>query len=336
MISYVFKTRVVFKLRKRREKIVQIYGGSGADRNLLRECSPRIKDFEDIKPTLSNLQNEFEQEKKIFFNKLPKLIDDGKDTLEELNKREEEIEESWNIKIKETKNDINENKWKFWKYFDLLIKDKITKPREIRIAQNEISEQEKVIYNLENNPDNVYANEQDELISEINQLERAFNSPDYSGAYGELRTLKELRKLSDDYYVFCDLKIALKDYKRYHGNRNLKSAQMDFTVVGPTGIFLIEVKNWSDEYLRNNRGISPHEQVDRANLVLWIYLKNHSFLYKPKITKVIVPIQHNIKYNPNYKSVLIRDVTNLQQFIENNDRNNLSESRIRKIVSILR
>lgn len=107
-------------------------------------------------------------------------------------------------------------------------------------------------------------------------------------------------------------------------------------MVGPTGIFLIEVKNWSDEYLRNYRGISPHEQLDGANLVLWIYLKNHSFFYKPKITKVIVPIQHNIKYNQYYKSVLIRDVTNLQRFIENNDRNNLSESRIRKIVSILK
>jgi hypothetical protein len=316
--------------------MVQLYGWSGADRNLLRECSPRIKDFEDIKPTLTNLKNEFEKDKKKFFDKLPQLVDDEKGTLEELNKREEEIEESWNIRIKEAKNDINENKWKIWKYFDLLYKEKILKPREIRIAQNNISEQEKIIHKLENNPDEVYAKEQDELISEINQLERAFNSPDYSGAYGELKTLKELKKLSDDYYVFCDLELSLKDYVRYHGIRNLRSAQMDFTVVGPTGIFLIEVKNWSNEYLRNNRGISPHEQVDRANLVLWIYLKNHSFFYKPKITKVIVPIQHNIKYNPNYKSVLIKDVANLKQFIENKDRNNLSESRIRKIVSILK
>jgi len=110
---------------------------------------------------------------------------------------------------------------------------------------------------------------------------------------------------------------------------------MDFVVVGPTGIYIIEVKNWSNATL-NNRHFSPHEQVDRAGKVLWRYLKNNTIFYSPRITKVLVPIQRNIQYDSHYKSVLIRDAQNLSNFIENNTRYTISEKRVNSIVSILR
>ena len=270
--------------------MAQIHGMSGAESNLLKECSPRIQSFEDIGTMLTGLQNDLENEKNIFFENLPLRIDDEKNTLENLRHEEKEVEDFWNNEIDKIQRQINDNKYKFWKYINLIIKTKISKPKAMEVERSNIASQNFVIETLENTPENVFKKEKDELICEVNQLKGTINSPDYSGAYGELRTLKELKKLSDDYYVLCDLKITLGDYVRYRGNRNLKSAQMDFTVVGPTGIFLIEVKNWSDEYLRNYGGISPHEQLDRANLVLWIYLKSHSFFYKPKITKVILPI----------------------------------------------
>jgi hypothetical protein len=162
----------------------------------------------------------------------------------------------------------------------------------------------------------------------------AINSPDYSGAYGEIQILNELKMLDDGYHIFCDLNIHLEDYITYRGNRNLKSAQMDFVVIGPTGIFVIEVKNWSNKYSTSHHGISPHEQIDRAGLVLWIFLKKQFFIFKPRTTKVLVPIQRNIKYNSYYKSVLIRDVPNLRRFIVNNGVN-LSESRIKKLLFVL-
>jgi len=59
-------------------------------------------------------------------------------------------------------------------------------------------------------------------------------------------------------------------------------------------------------------------------------------MYSPRITKVLVPIQHNINYNSYYKSVIIRDVQNLTSFIENNKRYPLSEKKVGRIVSLLR
>ena len=133
------------------------------------------------------------------------------------------------------------------------------------------------------------------------------------------------------------MKITLHDYVRYNGNRNpnLKSAQMDFVVVGPTGIFVIEVKNWSSGYLISHEGISPHEQVDRAGLVLYIYLNDHMFFFKPKITKLLVPIQRNLRYDKNYKHVLVCDPPKVRAFIENN-KSVLSSKKINKVISLLR
>jgi len=303
---------------------------------LLRECSPQIKKFDDIKPTLSNLKNELELNRKKFNDNLPNLIDEEQVNLEELNNKENEVENEWNIKIKEIKNDINKNKWKIWKYLELLIKEKISKPKAIRNVQKEIKKQEDLLYELRTKPDEYFAREQKGTISEINQLKRVVKSPEYFGAYGEIKTLKELKKLSNDYHIICNLNLSFSHYLYYRGKRDLKSAQIDFAVVGPTGIFIIEVKNWSNETLRNHRGFSPHEQLDRGGKVVWRYLKNNSFIFKPHITKILVPIQHNIKYNSYYKSVLIRDVQNLRHFIENNNRYTISEKRVNKIVSILR
>ena len=311
-----------------------MYDLSGAERDILRECSPRVKKFEDIKPTLSDLKNKLESNRNNFFDELPNLIDNEQKSLEELESKEREVEKEWNIKIEEIQNNIKGNKWKFWKYFDLIIKERISKPKAISKVQKEIKNQDNLIYELRTKPEEYFASEHRKTISEINQLKRVVRSPEYYGAYGEYKTRKELSKLGNDFHLICNLKISFNHYLYYRNKKNLKKAQMDFVVVGPTGIYLIEVKNWSKATL-NSKHFSPHEQVDRAGKVLWRHLKNHTIFYKPKITQILVPIQHNIEYNSYYKSVLIRDVQNLTSFIENNKRYPLSEKKIRSIVSIL-
>ncbi|MFE3845715.1 nuclease-related domain-containing protein [Thermoplasmatota archaeon] len=313
-----------------------MYGLSGAERDILRECSPRVKNFVEIKPTLSDLKNKLESNRRTFFDGLPNLIDKEQNSFEELESKESEVEKEWNIKIKEIQNSINKNKWKFWKYFDLLIKERISKPKAIRNVQKEIKSQDDLLYELRSKPEEYFAREQSGTISEINQLKRVVKSPEYYGAYGEYKARKELSKLSNDFHLICNVKISFNHWIYYRGKRNLREAQMDFVVVGPTGIYIIEVKNWSNETLRNHKRFSPHEQVDRAGKLLWRHLKNHTIFYKPRITKVLVPIQHNIEYNSYYKSVLIRDVQNLSSFIEDNKRYPLSEKKVGHIVSILR
>lgn len=329
--------------------MAHIYGQSGAEKELLRECPPGIHNFEDIKISLTKLQNKLVQERTTFFGNLPKEIHKEKDKLENLKIKGKETEDTWDEKIKQIKKSIKDKKTKIGSehkihllftlpinYVDLFIKNNISKPSAMRKAKRDIETQNKVIYSLENEPDKVFHGEQKGLIGEIKQLKTIVNSPDYSGAYGELQVLNELKELNDDFHIFCDVNITLADYVHYGGNRNLKSAQMDFVVVGHTGIFVIEVKNWSSEYLNSYDGFSPHEQVDRAGRVLYIYFKKHTFLFKPRITNVLVPIQRNIKYDEKYKFVLIRNPAGIREFICSDNKTALLDRKINKLVSLLK
>lgn len=315
--------------------MAQIYKQSGAEKVLLQQCPSNISCFDEIKPLFVKYKNDLEQAEKTFFEKLPNMTQKGEEKLEELKNYRNTIEIYWDEKIGNIRKSLENNKWKIWKYIDLAVKKHISKPKAIRAAEYNIEQQKNIIYKLENHPETIFESEQYGLINGIAHLDRIISSSDYSGAYGEVKVLKELSKLDDSYHVVCDANVSLRDYVRYRGTRNLKTAQMDFVVVGSTGVYVIEVKNWSSNQVNHHSGISPHEQVDRAGLALWIYLKDHSFFFKPMVTKLLVPIQHNLSYNPYYKSVLIRDPHNLTRFIVENN-NTLKESKINKVVSLLR
>jgi len=309
-----------------------IHGQSGVEKNLIRNCPSGINSFDDIKPSLTNYKNDLEQKRKIFYEKLPELIQTEKVKLEELNKNRTNVEIYWNEQLNNIKKSLENNKWKIWKYIKIFVIKYFSKPKAIKRAEVSYNSQKNFIYRLEHEPNTVFAKEQYALINNINHLERKIKSPEYSGAYGELQCLNELKKLDDGFHIFCNVEVNLRDYISYRKERNLKSAQMDLVVVGPTGIFVIEVKNWGMGF--QHSGLSPYEQVDRAGLVLWVYLKQHSFFLKPRITKVLVSIQNNFQYNPNYRSVLVRDVYRIRQFVNNNS-SVLSDSEIRKVVSLL-
>ena len=46
-------------------------------------------------------------------------------------------------------------------------------------------------------------------------------------------------------------------------------------VIGPSGIFLIETKNWSRASIENNDFFSPVEQIKRNNYALFCYLNGY-------------------------------------------------------------
>ena len=73
--------------------MAHIYGQSGAEKELLRECPPGIHNFEDIKISLTKLQNKLVQERTTFFENLPKEIHKEKDKLENLKIKGKETEE---------------------------------------------------------------------------------------------------------------------------------------------------------------------------------------------------------------------------------------------------
>ena len=97
------------------------------------------------------------------------------------------------------------------------MKKHFSKPKEIMVADKNIEEQKNYIYRLENDSERVFEEKQSPLINTINILNRIVKSPDYSGAYGELQVLDELKKLDDSYSILCDKRIVLRDYIRYKG-----------------------------------------------------------------------------------------------------------------------
>lgn len=170
---------------------------------------------------------------------------------------------------------------------------------------------------------------------QINKFERNRGNPMHAGADGELRVLAELSKLPDGYHIMCGVTFELPHYITYREKKNLKSAQMDFVVVSQRGVVLIEVKNWSTRYYRQHRGITPHEQADRAGLVLWASLKSWRSPHTPPVTTILLPIQENMRYDPNFKHVLVRRLGDINSFIIG-QREVFSEKEAQRVVGRIR
>ena len=134
----------------------------------------------------------------------------------------------------------------------------------------------------------------------------------YFGAIGEEKVINTLKLLPDTYYILNEIRIRLTKsvlWKKYF--EYVKSAQIDHIVVGETGIFLIETKNWKDMNLTSVHN-SPHKQIDRAGMLFWI-AQNRKFGTPYKSYNLVVTIKDLTKYK--YKYVYQLPVKELNRFI---------------------
>ncbi|WP_321507482.1 nuclease-related domain-containing protein [uncultured Methanoregula sp.] len=113
------------------------------------------------------------------------------------------------------------------------------------------------------------------------------------GAEAEEEVIRVLSHLPDDFHVLNDVNL------RFHRaiywrkkNEYIRTCQIDHIVAGPTGIFLLETKNWKTSDLEQKSGKILH-QVKRANLALWYYTKDYYFgkSDRPKIHGVVVSMR---------------------------------------------
>lgn len=145
----------------------------------------------------------------------------------------------------------------------------------------------------------------------------------------KISVLEKLSQLNDDYTVLCDLNIALLDYAKYDGKKDLGSAQMDFVVISKKGIVQIQAKDWNE----TPDQMTPHEQADRAGRVLWLYLKP-SHTQNLHVTSVLVSDQ-DVKNDPKYKFVLVSDLKKINRLIQSG-RANFSQRDVKRIVGQLK
>ncbi len=114
----------------------------------------------------------------------------------------------------------------------------------------------------------------------INKLQHTYeilmeNGAFLYGAKGEHMALIELKKLPDTYTVINNACFNFRPGIHDKGNNDwIYSAQIDHVVVGPTGIFLIETKNWRQESTTNKDFFSPVKQINRSGLAIYVRLNN--------------------------------------------------------------
>lgn len=106
------------------------------------------------------------------------------------------------------------------------------------------------------------------------------------GALGEQKVVKALENLSDEFILINDFSVSFSPaiYNRQE-NDYIKSVQIDHILVAPSGIFLIETKNWSEKSLANLSLHSPVQQIRRASFVLFKLLNNEISNYHLRLNK---------------------------------------------------
>ena len=310
-----------------------VYGISQSERSVIEKTPEPVRNLTDVDNVHKKLVSELNSNKKKFFQSLPAKIEENEKKLDEVQRNKQIINKNYDDKIKQLHAKKAEGPLQsVFSHMKIAALKHYSKPKETREIQRLEDNQKIRLQNLQKNPQELFNNAFKEQTHEIQQFDSIKESPEYKGAKGEVSVLERLSQLSNDFHVFCDVQIKLPKYVTYRGRKSLRSAQMDFVVVSTRGVVMIEVKNWSTRYYKQNHDLSPHEQTERAGLVLWIALK--SWRLSPKVTNVLLSVQNNMDYNPKYKHVFVSNISKINYDIQKrNDK--LPEKEVKRIVTVL-
>ncbi len=159
----------------------------------------------------------------------------------------------------------------------------------------------------------------DLVLHDLDRKKRAIDEINTSiyGAIGEQKVVHELEKLSDEYILINDFSFSFTKPPYYKQDKQfIKSIQIDHLLVSPSGIFLIETKNWSKESLKNLSLRSPVQQIRRTSFALFKILsgsphfkmdQHHWGERKIPIRNLIVLINHKPTEEFQHAKILTLD-----------------------------
>jgi hypothetical protein len=151
-------------------------------------------------------------------------------------------------------------------------------------------------------------------------------SPLIYGALGEVKVAETLQVLPDAYYLINDYSLSFSPPIYNKNDRDyIKSIQIDHILLGPTGLFLIETKNWSEKSLDRVDLRSPVQQVRRTSYALYRLL-NYGFKnYKIRLARQLwgdrkIPIKSLVvfigpKPKEEFQFVTILGINELLRYI---------------------
>ena len=165
-----------------------------------------------------------------------------------------------------------------------------------KIRKFEASLPSRVLYSVQDLVDRFQRNEnrrtyitsqfQDAVIAnclpELKEIERKkkiideVNNSIY-GAIGEQKVVKILSTLPDEYVLINDFSLSFNPpiYNRSDEDY-IKSVQIDHLLISPSGLFLIETKNWSEQSLKSLSLRSPVSQLKRNSFALFTILNKQT------------------------------------------------------------
>ena len=171
----------------------------------------------------------------------------------------------------------------------------------------------------------------------------------FYGAEGEERVTRALSELPDTFTVINDyqLKFSPPIYDRNNNDRII-SIQIDHVVVGPTGLYLVETKNWSKDSVDNPELFSPIKQLKRNNFAIFRLLNqavergeidnfsNHWGNQQVSLKNILCLINH--RPNRKFQHVIIlfdhqvaRYIRNQRQTFSQLEVNSLTENLLSRI-----
>lgn len=110
------------------------------------------------------------------------------------------------------------------------------------------------------------------LDQTIERVRALIHSAELSGAEAELSVIEYLSKLPDHVVVFNDVRLRATRHIYFDGV-TLQSAQIDHVVLTRAGIFIIETKRWSRNFVESGDYHNPFDQVSRANYLCYDLLR---------------------------------------------------------------
>ena len=136
-----------------------------------------------------------------------------------------------------------------------------------------------------------------------------------------------MQELSDDYYLINDFSVKFNPpiYNKAEGDR-IYSVQIDHLLIGRSGIFLLETKNWSKSSVQSLDLRSPVEQVKRTGFALFVLLNSDAGERSLKLARhhwgaKKIPIRNlivmtNEKPREEFKYVKVLSLNELVGYVE--------------------
>lgn len=274
-----------------------IHGKSGAERDLLelsKEHGFRFQDIRDIKDTKAGLKEElFEREAEVtkeIKEEIERLKANSNEIKSSIEKKSEEIREDIKLEMEKIKEEVKSlksgtgiakiftsfinpiKKWRGNRRYRYLKNnpEKETRKR-LKPVYEEHSKAEKRLNFLEENFQEEINRRLVPLKDKFDRIGRITGSKEFKGATGEVEVVGHLEKLSDNFHVFNDHTVESKKWIEIKGTKR-KTAQLDHVVVGPTGVYVIETKNWSKASIEKSfaeNKHTPYDQVESARILLY-------------------------------------------------------------------